>query len=94
MEICRHNFKKWLESKGPYEIVGKFCPIQGYLEARTGNRWRVGMITYMQTNSAGNGIGPCLNLPSWAQDYMYPICKWASFRIQARTALKILGRGY
>lgn len=91
MKPRKHNFRKWLESKNPCATVGDrwTCsgPVAVYLQERTGQQWFADAHTYWVFPKAG------LPLPVWAQKFELASDNSGrpESKIQARTALKILG---
>ena len=97
MQLRKHNFRKWLKSKHPTQIVGDMfrnkcsnCPLARYLQEQTkDDKWVVGDNIYgRQYSYDGNKT-----LPKWAIEFVKKI-DWVSdcrsFKVYARTALEIL----
>lgn len=84
------EFRAWLETKRPTEIVGGrrngfACPIARYLVARGDGT------VYVDTIEIASFSGVCLT-PAWVAGFARQVDDGREFLIRARTALRLLDR--
>lgn len=75
MKLIKTEFKAWLETKKPDDIVGKTrsacsCPLAKYLREQTGKVWFVGGSHYNYAGDYYRVDAESHTLPIWAESFM------------------------